>query len=167
MSSAISHQDLSDLIGRIYDCTLDPSRWESALDAIRTLLQCPTAQLFLMDLQQHRVLISKDRGMDARLHETVGKHIPEIHQRLEHFFDNGMSMEEPFVVSRMFSPEAFAGPYYQDAVSLGFIDFIQTHLMRSPTRMSALGFGRHQSAGVFGDREVELMRLLILTCVAP
>src|SRR5262249_32894072 len=58
-------------------------------------------------------------------------------------------------------PEAFAGPYYQDAVSLGFIDFIQTHLMRSPTRMSALGFGRHQSAGVFGDREVELMRLLI------
>jgi hypothetical protein len=39
MTSAISHQDLSDLIGRIYDCTLDPSRWEATLDAIRTLLR--------------------------------------------------------------------------------------------------------------------------------
>jgi hypothetical protein len=36
----ISQEDLSHLIGRIYDCTLDPARWESALGEIRTLLQC-------------------------------------------------------------------------------------------------------------------------------
>jgi DNA-binding CsgD family transcriptional regulator len=74
--------------------------------------------------------------------------------------DNGLSMQEPLVVSRMLSPEDLAGPW-QGAVSMGFIDFIQGHLMRTPTRISLLGFGRHQSVGVFGDREIELLRLLI------
>jgi hypothetical protein len=76
MTSTISHQDLSDLIGRIYDCTLDPSRWDATLDALRKLLQTPTAQLTLGDLRQHRVLLSKDLGMDSHMHDVLGKHYP-------------------------------------------------------------------------------------------
>src|SRR5262249_29304386 len=37
----------------------------------------------------------------------------------------------------------------------------QITIMRSPTRLSALGFGRQESVSVFGDPEVELLRLLI------
>src|SRR5262245_57344354 len=69
MTSAISHQGVSDLIGRIYDCTLDPARWEPTLDAIRTLLQTATAQLALFDPRQHRILIQKTLAMDSRLLE--------------------------------------------------------------------------------------------------
>jgi DNA-binding CsgD family transcriptional regulator len=41
------------------------------------------------------------------------------------------------------------------------VDFAQIILMRSPTRMSMLGFGRHETVGVFGDREIQIMRLLL------
>jgi hypothetical protein len=41
------------------------------------------------------------------------------------------------------------------------VDTAQIHLMRAPTRYSALGFGRKESVGVFGDREIEIMRLLV------
>jgi DNA-binding CsgD family transcriptional regulator/PAS domain-containing protein len=163
MASAISHQDLSDLIGRIYDCTLDPSHWEATLDAIRTLLQCPTAQLALVDLRQQRIVLQKALGMDVRMQELLSKHIPDIQHRLDRFFDNGLSMEEPLVVSRAFSPEEIAAwPYYQEVVlPFGFVDTAQIHLLRAPTRYSALGFGRKESVGVFSEREIEIMRLLI------
>jgi DNA-binding CsgD family transcriptional regulator/PAS domain-containing protein len=160
MTVSISHQDLSDLIGRIYDCTLDPSRWEATLDAIRSLLRCPTAQLALVDLRQHRVLIQKTLGMEAQMIEAVNKHMPEITQFIEGHLDNGLSMDGPLVVSRMGPP--YLSPHYWETVRLGgFVDFAQTILMRTPTRMSALGFGRHESVGVLGDREIEILRLLI------
>jgi len=161
MSSAISHQDLSDLIGRIYDCTLDPSRWEWTLDEIRTLLQGRAAQLALVDLRQGRLLLSKDRGMDALMHEQVGRHLPEMQRNLERLLDNGRSMEEALVVSRTYSAEMRAAPYYQELLSQGFVDIAQMVLVRSPTRLSALGVSRYESVGEFGDREIELMRLLI------
>jgi PAS domain-containing protein len=161
MSSAISHQDLSALIGRTYDCALDPSRWEATLDAIRAFLRCLTVQLALMDLRQQRILLSKDLGMDAQLHERTSRHLPEFQHYVERSLDNGRSMEELIVVSRMDSPEMFAGPFYREFLSLGFIDLVQMHLLRSPTRLSALGFCRQDSAGVFDDREIEILRLLI------
>jgi len=162
MTSAISHQDLSDLIGRIYDCTLDPSRWDATLDAIRTMLRTPTAQLALADLRQYRILLSKDRGMDARMHEVAGRHLPEIQRLLEGALDSGFSVDEPLVSSRLFLPEVrAASPVFQAARSMGFIDFLQIALIRSPTRVAMLTSGRQESEGVFGDREIELMRLLI------
>src|SRR5262245_19670130 len=161
MNSAISHQHLSDLIGRIYDCTLDPSRWEPTLEAIRTLLRGRAAQLALVDPRQGRLLLSKDRGMDAHLHEQVSRHLPEMQRNLELLLDNGRSMDEPLVVSRTYSPEMRAAPYYQELLSQGFVDIAQMLLVRSPTRLSALGVSRLESVGVFGDREVEIMRLLI------
>lgn len=153
MTRAISHQDLSDLIGRIYGCTLDPARWAATLDAIRKLLQCLTAQLALLDLRQHRFLLSNDVGMGA-------KHLPEMQRRIEGVLDDGHSMDEPLVHSRIFSSEVRAElPFFQSALALGFIDFLQMPRMRSPARLSMLGFGRQ--GRVFGDREIELARLLI------
>src|SRR5262245_44386772 len=115
MTSAISHQDLSDLIGRVYDCTLDPSRWEPPLDAIRSLLGCRTGQLLLADLRQRRILIQKTLGMEAQLIELVSKHIPEITQLIEGQLDGGLSIDEPMVVSRLTTPEyRAASPYFQE-----------------------------------------------------
>src|SRR5262245_65090999 len=100
MSSAISHQDLSDLIGRIYDCTLDPSRWDATLDAIRGLLLCPNAHLVLIDLRQHRFLIHKVLGVDPVWIERQNKHLPEINQFIEENLDDGLSMDKPLVLTR-------------------------------------------------------------------
>src|SRR5262249_1914776 len=146
---------------RVYDCTLDPSRWDETLEAIRTLLQGRAAQLALVDVRQPRLLLSKDRGMDAHLHEHGSRHLPEMQRNLEGLLDSGRSMEEPLVISRTYSPEMRATPYYRELLSQGFVDIAQMVLVRSPTRLSALGVSRHESVGVFGDREIEILRLLI------
>jgi DNA-binding CsgD family transcriptional regulator/PAS domain-containing protein len=163
MNSAVSHQDLSDIIGRIYDCTLDPSRWEATLDAIRTLLRCPNAHLALMDLHQHRILIQKVLGIDTVWLDRQSKYFPEINQFVEGRLDDGLSLDEPFVLARMASPaQLAASPYFQEwSRPQGFVDVVQVNLVRTPIRLSVLAFGRHESVGIFGDREIELMRMLI------
>src|SRR5262245_19152211 len=83
VTSSISHQDLSDLIGRIYDCTLDPARWEATLDAMRSLLQTATAQLALVDLSEPRIILDKALGMDAEMLTLLSKHFPEVTKFVE------------------------------------------------------------------------------------
>ena len=50
MTEALSHQDLSDLISRVYDCTLDPSRWESTLGVMKGVMRVQNAFVHVNDL---------------------------------------------------------------------------------------------------------------------
>jgi DNA-binding CsgD family transcriptional regulator len=63
----------------------------------------------------------------------------------------------------MASPELLAAsPYFQEYVRpQKHADIAQIHIMRSATRLSGLGFGRHESVGVFSEREVDLLRLFV------
>ena len=58
----LSHGRLSQLIGSIYDCALDPSAWELTLAAIAVEFECTIASLTLNDLRGGRFLINKAAG---------------------------------------------------------------------------------------------------------
>ena len=64
MADAISPQALSNLIGSIYDCALDPSRWEETLPNVMDALESHIVTLHLSDLRHDRFLINKTVGMD-------------------------------------------------------------------------------------------------------
>jgi DNA-binding CsgD family transcriptional regulator/PAS domain-containing protein len=162
-TSSISHQDLSDLIGRIYDCTLDPTRWDATLEEIRSQLRGAAVQLALTDLREPRILLNKALGMDARMLALLSKHFPEVTQSIERIFDNGFSRDEPMVASRHLSPDYRAtSPWFQEAVyPFGLVDVAHLNIMRSPTRLSGLALGGQQSAGLFSDHDIDIMRLLI------
>jgi hypothetical protein len=75
MADAISPQALSDLIGSIYDCALDPSRWDRTLADVSKALDCFALLLALNDLRHERLLIHKRVGV-------LGK--PSLRGRHEH-----------------------------------------------------------------------------------
>jgi hypothetical protein len=52
VADAISRQAFSDLIGSIYDCALDPSRWDQTLAEVSKAFNCFTLLLALTDLRQ-------------------------------------------------------------------------------------------------------------------
>src|SRR5262245_15691636 len=163
MKADLSHQELSEAIGCIYDCTLDPSRWEPTLDALRKLVACRSAQLALVDLRQHRILIQKVLGVDAQWLELQAKYLPEITSFAERHLDSGLPMDHPLVTSRLSSPARYAAsPFFQEwCRPQGYIDVVQINLIRTPTRISGLALGRHQSEGLIEERDIELMRLLV------
>jgi hypothetical protein len=58
MAEAVSPQVMSELIGSIYDCALDPSRWEQTLSNVMDALDCHALALHLTDLRHQE----KDRS---------------------------------------------------------------------------------------------------------
>lgn len=66
MDCSLSPERLSDLIGLIYDCVLDPARWQRTVDALRTQLGFDNAALSVMATPGHGdVLILAASGIEA------------------------------------------------------------------------------------------------------
>lgn len=149
---------LSDVIGSIYDCTLDPSRWERTLAEITQAISAESAILSLNDLRHDRLLIDKNMGWGRFGIEERQKHIPEIHARLNEWFSKAPSLDEPFVASRQLTADYLkSAPYVQHCLKpLGIVDVMHLFLMYTPLHFSELVVGRHERHGLITDREIEI-----------
>src|SRR5579864_7664151 len=163
MAAIISYQALSDLIGSIYDCALDPSRWDQALADIKDALDCYGITLTLSDLRYDRLLLQKAAGLEAPALEQLPKHAPEMHARLRDALASWASLDEPHVVSRHFSPAYIeTSPYFQEwARSTGTVDTMALFLMHTPLHLAGLYLGRNVRQGIFTEREITAAKLLL------
>ncbi|NPD16403.1 hypothetical protein HOY34_14480 [Xinfangfangia sp. D13-10-4-6] len=166
MDSYISPESLSALIARIYDCALDPALWSEAMAAICDELDLRTGVVSLIDLETGQPLLASATGFD-----------PAWLGRLHEFSDGlvslwggdavvrNMPLEEPAVLSAV-NPVAISGDS-DDPFHLGFnrpqgfVDAIAVGLTRDKTTLGTIGFNRHESHGLVGPREIEIMRLLV------
>jgi hypothetical protein len=62
---SLSPQTLSALISEIYDCALDPARWDQTLANLTDAFETQTAALSLTDFRQDRFLIFRTVGIVA------------------------------------------------------------------------------------------------------
>jgi DNA-binding CsgD family transcriptional regulator/PAS domain-containing protein len=161
MAETVSPRALSELIGSIYDCVLDPDFWEPTLGGIRDALGCQNAQLHLSDLRSNRLVISKIVGFEWPANGA--EYLPEAHARLIEFFAAHPSLDEPFVSLRHLPPGyADTSPYFQEIIRpMGLVDMMQYCLMWTPERFGGLGFARNERQGPFTEREIELGGLLL------
>ncbi len=159
----LSPQEISKLIGSIYDCALDPSRWELTLDELRSAFDGVTAVLHLNDLRHDCLLIHRTVGMEPYVLDLIAKHMPEITARFNYELASWPSLDEPHLVSRHL-PRAYVenSPYIQECLKpQGVCDVITYFLLHTPTRLAGLGLGRHERRGVYTERELELGGLLL------
>ena len=162
-AAALSPQELSNLIGSIYDCALDPSRWEQTLDEIRRAFDGLTAILHLNDLCENRVLINRTVGISPHWLEQINEHSVEINTRLMQDLASFPSVDEPHLISRHL-PHAYVNtsPYIQNCLKPnGICDVITYFLMHTPARFAGFALGRHERQGIFTDGEIELGSLLL------
>jgi DNA-binding CsgD family transcriptional regulator/PAS domain-containing protein len=163
MADTISPQALSDLIGSIYDCALDPSRWERTLAEVKDALDCHMLTLTLSDLRHDRLLLHKAAGVAPYQMEQLSKHVPEIDATLDGALKSGHSLDEPYVISRHITATYFeTSPHFQQwAKPLGMADFMVFFLMHTPMHLSCFSGARHVRQGIITDREIELGKLLL------
>jgi DNA-binding CsgD family transcriptional regulator/PAS domain-containing protein len=163
MTEALSQQELSDLISRIYDCTLDPSRWEPTLDVMKGAMRVQNAFVHVNDLVGGQMLIAASVGIDPFWLDRQAALWPEVRGILMRVLDSGHSMDEPSVASRFMSRSDLAASRYaqQWGKPQSLVDYMDFFLIHSPTRLASLGFSRHERDGNITDREIEIGRLLI------
>ena len=163
MKSLIDPSDLSDLIGGIYDCTLDPSLWEPTLHHITEAVGGQAAYLRLDDLSSRSTIITKNAGIDPVWLERQPSLAPEVADILVGILASGHSMDMPSVASRhMTRAEMDATRYHREwGQPQGLFDYMALYLIKTPTRLASLDVARHKDAGVFTNLEVRLGELLV------
>ncbi len=163
MADAISPQALSNLIGSIYDCALDPSRWERTLADLSEALDCFALLLALTDLRHERLLIHKAAGVKPDQFERLSIYLPEINGMLGGALASWPSFDEPYVMSHHLSPAYIEkSPYFQEWQNpVGMVDAMVFFLMHEPMHLSTFGVGRNERQGLITEREIELGKLLL------
>jgi DNA-binding CsgD family transcriptional regulator/PAS domain-containing protein len=163
VADAISTQALSNLIGSIYDCALDPSRWERTLAEVGDALDCHGTALILTDLRYDRLLLLKTVGIEPDQIERFLNYIPELHAAISEALASFPWLDEPHVESRHFS-RAFieTSRFFQEwERATGTVDSMRLFLMHTPRYDAGIGVGRNERQGLITDREIELGKLLL------
>ncbi|MEP9397771.1 helix-turn-helix transcriptional regulator [Mesorhizobium sp. KR2-14] len=156
-------QRLSEIIGLVYDCALDPGRWDDTLDEIRALFRCHNAQLIMFDLDQRCPTLRKSVGIDPYWLERQLEYAAEVADWERLPLATAWPLDEPQVLSRHLPQELRQSSRYlaEWGAPQGIVDSMALVLMRSPSRHAQIGLGRHASVGLVSEREVELGRLLV------
>jgi DNA-binding CsgD family transcriptional regulator/PAS domain-containing protein len=152
-----------ELNGSIYDCALDPSRWDQTLADVRDALDCHMLHLSLIDLRRNRFLLSRPAGAEPYQMEQLAKHLPEINTILGEAPGYLPSLDEPHVSSRHLSaPYIETSRFFQEWTKPNsVIDIMHFFLMRTPMDHAGLGLCRHERQGIITEREIELGKLLL------
>jgi DNA-binding CsgD family transcriptional regulator/PAS domain-containing protein len=153
-------QALSDLIGSIYDCALDPSLWDQTLLNIKDALDGHTAVLNLTHVQRGRPLLMKTVGVEARHLPMYFIHTNEIRDLILKCLDR--PLDEAHVASRDL-PLGYveASPYFQAARKRGIVDMMTFVLIHEAAHFSGFAITRHEREGIITGREIELGKLLL------
>jgi DNA-binding CsgD family transcriptional regulator len=160
---AAENRQLSELIGAIHDCALQPEGWEAALGAVCDLLECANCAVFALDAGARALTVRLTVRMDPVWAERKAAHAQEAADL--HALSPRLSaalLDRPYAM-RMELPErdVLASRYNQEwAEPQDLVDAIGVRLSAADTRIEQLALGRCAGAGLAGDRELRLMSLL-------
>lgn len=165
MREWISAERLSDFIGAIYQCAIDPARWPDTIEAIRVLLGCENAGLTLQRLPDYNVVLDIQANVPARYGALVagsGMDLAELwggEARVA-----AAPIGEPMIQSRMnpdFEAAKTTNRYFVEFKKpQGLSDTLAIVLARDAHAIGVLAFGRLERDGDFTPREIAIARLL-------
>jgi DNA-binding CsgD family transcriptional regulator len=149
-------QRLSDLIGLIYDTTIDPSLWRTAMERAAYFVGGSGAALFCKDAGARHADIQHDFGFQ-RL--PVALFEPFYPAAEPHFLGD---IEQPIATSDLISIEELVRTeiYRQWARPQGFVDFISAVLDRTTISSAIFGVFRHERNGLVDDHARRQMALI-------
>jgi DNA-binding CsgD family transcriptional regulator len=162
----LSTEDVSDLIGRIYDCAVAPDHWPDALRRVCEALDCVASQLYLLDLDTGRHSFATGWGEPPEatrlLVERYQGPSSDWQRQALATRPADADPDEPFVLRRLpHAAELVESDFFKGwAGTLGYCDAITSVVLQDGRRVGLVGAARHESVGMATDREIALMRLL-------
>src|SRR5882672_10260085 len=150
-------QQLSDLIGVVYDAAIDPSRWEDAIARAAQFVGGSGAGLFCKDVGVPHASIPHRVGFQTPLPVAL---FQQIYPAAEgHFLGD---LEQPIATTDLMSVGELAESelYRQWAEPQGLVDFLSAVVDRTTVSAAIFGVFRHERNGVVDDHARRQMRLI-------
>lgn len=156
--------EFSHLVGAIYDCVLDPGRWQDVMRRIGDATNCHSSSLTVTDLNSPKTMIFKFNGVEPQWRALYK---PEYSFDAVNFFrmclaQPSFNPDVPLVATHIMPPEMHAKmPVFQDwAIPQGFHDVMSTVPLATPERLVTLDMIRHAKDGPISPRDIEILGLL-------
>jgi len=153
----VSAQALSDTIGAIYDCALDPHKWPDACRELAALSESTAGGICVHDIRQ----VQNDQlfvfGYQPEFLETLGRQYGESPMAAADVVSNigdvrTLSMEHAVLAESRFTREVLK-PF-------GLLDIIWFPALRTGGRMASLHASRGGDAAHYQQRQIDLFKLL-------
>jgi DNA-binding CsgD family transcriptional regulator len=157
----VSNAVLSHVIGKIYDCVVDPGLWDDALDEIRAAIGSHNAALALHDRRTGKELLSILRNFDPVWLPAMAQHLPDFFEPL--ILRPAMLEIEAAVYSRDSDPiiDAKIDRYRREwALPQGLSDALGIPLIVEEDTVASFGAGRLQSNGDYQPHEIQFAELI-------
>jgi DNA-binding CsgD family transcriptional regulator len=163
LMGASSPARISDLIGLVYDCAIEPSRWPQALAEICRAIECASGLILLLDLvtSQHRFAYTWGLTSDwERRYFEHSEHFTGFYSRA--FSRDICADGEPLLLSHLM-PRVGPLRFIYDTWTQpqGLTEMMQTVVLRQERRLAVFGANRHKSAGELTHDQLTIMRLLV------
>jgi DNA-binding CsgD family transcriptional regulator/PAS domain-containing protein len=153
----VSAQALSDTIGAIYDCALDPQLWSATCRKIADLCESTAGGICVHDMRQ----VQNDQlfvfGYQPEFLEQLGKHYAQSPMAAADIVSNigdvsALSMERLELPDSRFAREVLK-PF-------GLLDIIWFPALRTGGRMASMHASRAEKAPHYQQLDISLFRLL-------
>src|SRR5262245_61487165 len=134
---------LSDLIGRIYDCAIEPERWPDTLAEICRSLNCMSGMILLIDLEHGGYKFAYTWGISSDWPRHILQHadlFTGFYRHLRHLRPDG----EPLVLSHYIDAVGPRGQQFYGALTQphGISDMLQAVVLREARRLAVFGANR-------------------------
>jgi DNA-binding CsgD family transcriptional regulator/PAS domain-containing protein len=153
----VSAQALSDTIGAIYDCALDPAQWPDTCRKIADLSESTAGGICVHDMRQ----VQNDQlfvfGYQQEFLEKLGKYYAQSPMAVADVVSNigdvsALSTERT---------ELFDSRFFREVLKpFGLLDIIWFPALRTGGRMASLHASRSETAPHYQQREISLFKLL-------
>lgn len=164
MRSVVIDQALIDLVGSIYDATLDPAAWHDALDRVREHFGLFNAAIGISRLAHEPVSIAAVVNFPENYHSLL---TPEYNDDVVRLWGGReiverVPIEEPLTFSQVTDRRALPkNLYYRDFVEpQGLVDSVAVVLNRDRRQVASVSFGSHRDKGLITEDIVAGMRFL-------
>jgi len=157
--AGVSAQTLSDTIGAIYDCALDPHRWIDAVRQVAELCESTGGGICVHDLRN-----------SANVHLFEFGYSKEFSDTFQANYEKGPlaawsimgRVGDVGTLSRICpDAELIGSRYYREVLKpFGMLDFIGLLALRTGGRVAALHAGRTEREQRYAEREISLFKLL-------
>jgi DNA-binding CsgD family transcriptional regulator/PAS domain-containing protein len=154
-------EQLSRLVGEIYDAAIDASKWSDVLGKAAQFIGGSSAALFSKDAASGAGNIYYEFGTDPYYRQLYfEKYVKLDPATIGHFF---AEVEQPIAVADLMPYHEFLETrFYREWVQpQGVVDFVAAVLDKSATSVAMFGVFRHQRDGVVDDEARRRVRLII------
>ena len=144
-----SAERLSDIIGEIYDCAIDPSLWPSAIAAIGSATGCFAGAIAVTDLEKSGVRLMQYWNYDPATLSRAAQYSDEL-AGLWRYFPDRRPLDEPISSRRVIPRDVYENSRYYNEWGRpqGIVDSLHLVLMRNSCRAGEFGLSRHESVGL-------------------